>query len=440
MHQLILELEKFLSNVNTLKLIDGSWQKEIFIFQESMRSKRAKDRESNWRIASELYKSIKEISFNVNDPRKLRNIDVQELQEKLKIIEQRIRNFKNQVELNSSKLKDEEKVLTFEIANFERELDKYEIVEGLRIPSIPKPIHIKTYDDLEEESQDIACFDKFLLEHGGHFGGWDEEDHLLYLQYRKKFKTKSHFVENLQIRLPGISEDEILKHDKWYADYLFLKEKQRAAIKKWKVHRKEEKDKQRVKAKEAIHPQRKVNEESMLEKKKRLNEWKQHKIEIKKQEDADAERRKQEELEKAIEKKQLQEMKKTAVEIYRKEKMCQRNSYLLMKELKELKEREERAAQANILLKSFRKNDETYIERRRLWREKLEKNNIKGQGKLKRSVSVEAQRDPSRLLRLTLSWQDRLQSKDNNSSDKPILHLRNMPRLGVPNWRKTLSA
>ncbi|XP_071455678.1 coiled-coil domain-containing protein 112-like isoform X2 [Hetaerina americana] len=317
-------------------------------------------------------------------------------------------------------------------------MDSYEKLEEIKI--LPPPI-IKSQVDFDEKSEEVVQFEKFLLNHGGHFGGWEEDDHLLFLQLRQKYRQKPLFMKAVQSRLPGLTENDVLKHEKWYAEYLNLREKQKSAIRKWRAEREQERRKKRMNATKPAVTSAEYDIQERIERKQKLEEWKRKKMEEKMQDEKEIQRVKQVKMQKEHEKKQLQDMKRAAVEVYKKEKLYQKNACLMIQELKELKEREEKAAQANMLLRSFRQQDETYLERRRLYRNQQIKNKEKEANKWKqahRRVSISTERDPSRLLQPTLAWNDRLLSKSAGPSNKPLLHLRNMPHLAVPSWRRGL--
>lgn len=46
-------------------------------------------------------------------------------------------------------------------------------------------------------------FRKFLTSSGGHTGGWEEQDHLLFLRERRKFNGRQKFIQIVHSLLPG---------------------------------------------------------------------------------------------------------------------------------------------------------------------------------------------------------------------------------------------
>jgi hypothetical protein len=55
--------------------------------------------------------------------------------------------------------------------------------------------------------QEVLTFQRFLQDTGGHTGGWNEEDHLLFLRFRNKHHSKHKedvtFLSSLKQHLPG---------------------------------------------------------------------------------------------------------------------------------------------------------------------------------------------------------------------------------------------
>lgn len=67
-----------------------------------------------------------------------------------------------------------------------------------------KPVTNSAYRQCQHQDDDPASeFQKFLINSGGHTGGWEEQDHLLFLRERRKFNGKKKFLSSVQILLPG---------------------------------------------------------------------------------------------------------------------------------------------------------------------------------------------------------------------------------------------
>ena len=81
---------------------------------------------------------------------------------------------------------------------------------------------------------DIKNFREFLVEHGGHTGGWDELDHATFVKHRLKHKSCSNLAEALHPFIPVHTIEQIQRHEHWYIQYTELCNRNRAAIKAWR--------------------------------------------------------------------------------------------------------------------------------------------------------------------------------------------------------------
>lgn len=68
----------------------------------------------------------------------------------------------------------------------------------------------------------------------GHTGSWSQEDHLLYLKLRSKYKNLPSLVRAILAKCPDLTKESIINHDAWYRTYLDLRERQKAAVREWR--------------------------------------------------------------------------------------------------------------------------------------------------------------------------------------------------------------
>lgn len=69
---------------------------------------------------------------------------------------------------------------------------------------ILKPLKPSIYKIYKQSINNPANeFQKFILNSGGHCGGWLEHDHLLFLRERRKSKDKEKFLTAIKNFLPG---------------------------------------------------------------------------------------------------------------------------------------------------------------------------------------------------------------------------------------------
>lgn len=111
----------------------------------------------------------------------------------------------------------------------------------------------------KEDNVDVQKFDDFLAANSGHTGGWNDEEHYLFLKIKSKYKENidqiilsiKHITGSMKCDvkfsfnfLHGIivldkTEEDIRKHNQWYMKYVELKEKKKIAIKNWNDSRME---------------------------------------------------------------------------------------------------------------------------------------------------------------------------------------------------------
>lgn len=116
----------------------------------------------------------------------------------------------------------------------------------------------------KDDNVDIKKFDDYLVANNGHTGGWNDEEHFLFLKLKTKYKENidqivmsiKHITGGMLNRKLKIlfffrvliiisfvaidldkSEEDVKKHNQWYVKYVELKEKKKAAIKNWKDSR-----------------------------------------------------------------------------------------------------------------------------------------------------------------------------------------------------------
>lgn len=119
--------------------------------------------------------------------------------------------------------------------------------------------------------KEIKIFDRFLQSHGGHSGGWSDEQHSIYLSLKAKYRANLHRIEEcFKGILPGkkslrltlvksfeimflflsstlmdlsmdgdilsidIDAETIKSHDDWFQEYTTLKNNRKRAIEQWK--------------------------------------------------------------------------------------------------------------------------------------------------------------------------------------------------------------
>ena len=374
-----------------------------------------------------------------------------EFVEKLKVImediEEQISNFKEQQREQYDELIRDERIATQEVSVMNNKFDSWATLGPPKLDDRDKkPGKVASHRDITKDlPPEVAAFERFVAQHGGVRGGWDEFHHGTFLKYRNRHKGKPSFIREVVAFLPGLSEEEIRHHELWYQQYLDLNEEKKEAIQKWKEKKEIEKetlmkqaglsdsdDEETVRRKERLQQ---IAEEERRERLAELNKWKVEK-EI---ERAEKEAQKlKEELEKAQreeKERQLREEQKAKVEAFRRNREEEKEHREYMKQMEAQIEYEKRVAatqevhkyQERDLSKVKKKMAKTQAHKEA---EKERQNRI--QTKLKAQNESHIKRDPSRLLQPTQGWKER--QKDTTRSAGQVFHVQHR---AVPTWRQT---
>ena len=90
---------------------------------------------------------------------------------------------------------------------------------------------------------EVHAFDRYAAAQG-HKGGWEEYDHRVFLGLRKKFRAAPQFIDAVVEALPGLTHADVVEHEQWYDEYVFLLEAKKAAITRWRSEKEEQRQAQ----------------------------------------------------------------------------------------------------------------------------------------------------------------------------------------------------
>nr|XP_023013623.1 coiled-coil domain-containing protein 112-like [Leptinotarsa decemlineata] len=276
-------------------------------------------------------------------------------------------------------------------------------------------------------------FIDFVNKSEGHENGWRKEDHQLFLRFRKKFKNAEDAALELHETLPDLSVEEIKHHEEWYKRYLILQKKKKDAIKKWKkskARNEHSSNRDGTVAEPTFVPKQQNTEEV----RKKLSEWKLEKqlqqLQFE-QETRQAQDQRRKELQ-AQKQKRAEELRKL-VDEWKSTRAILEQKEIEHMQLAAEQEKKRRAAEANMMIKQFQSQDDLYISKMLRARKKEDAS------KPTRSKSSQtASRDPRRLLKPTKQWINRVHDDNIYAGESGILPLKNLPKLSVPEWRKTV--
>ncbi|PNF30779.1 hypothetical protein B7P43_G06189 [Cryptotermes secundus] len=432
--------------IKCMKCLDHHATQDLSAVHKEMECQRIQESEELHHSMLSILNSLNQLRDDIQNEDRLRQLDMEHYRRSIYELENKIRTFSETSDKRFGKLLEEECTLTHDLNNLENKYVDWSQAVKPSLLKLPVRTVSKSYisntDNIKEE---VSTFQTFLQNTGGHTGGWGEEDHCLFLHLRNKHKGKASFLRSLKQHLPDISEEDMMLHEQWYQRYEILKIKQKQAIQKWRTLKNKMNQENNTNSQSVeLNLRSKVQyQKDSVEKKQQIEEWKKT-LQLKKHLEGKKQwEDKQKELEREEKKRERQALKKLEVECYKEEKHHEQQARMLVKQLRELREIEERVVQANILRKAFRERDQLFVARQLSQREQqtLKKEQRKKQVHIpKEEVNID--RDPERLLKPTAAWRERCNQKtkrDTFSHAVPVLHLRNMPHLQVPTWRRGLT-
>ncbi|EDO36619.1 predicted protein [Nematostella vectensis] len=227
---------------------------------------------------------------------------VQKLKEMMEDIEESIMHFKDQQREYYDTLLQDERTLIKELAATEKKFESWSPLP----PPITTAVGAKKGAVSASLPPAVAAFERFLLQTGGHQGGWDDYDHNMFLKLKAQHKTRDAFLNAAEVSIPGQNLSDLRQHLDWYTEYLSLKESKKLAIQEWKHEKQAEKQDGVNKTETEVEEEeaRRQKREELFEKERaerlaRLGDYKaQRKLDKAKREEA----RLKEEMQKAKEK------------------------------------------------------------------------------------------------------------------------------------------
>jgi len=311
---------------------------------------------------------------------------------------------------------------------------------------------------------DVERFRDFYIKNHGRNGGWDELSHSMFEKIWKRIgPDNARFEQTCLESIPGLDFSSLQKHIKWYNNYLELLEKKKNAIEKWKLENKKRRIENQknlniyqnqieLDAKSKVDTEKKRKEDEERQKiKQKLKLWKEKKRLEEEKEILIAEEEKKKEKE--IEDKKLQmkqKINKEKLKIYNEEK--KKREYYKEKENNDNKKEIEVhiRGKKKIDLKYFQNKDKMFLKRRLQRKLKdQEEENQKEQRleKIKSICTIEAERDPNRILQPTKTFQNYINSIYHHNKIKNLFssvedanaffHPSNeIQHRAIPLWRK----
>ncbi|KAF7695271.1 coiled-coil domain-containing protein 112 isoform X1 [Silurus meridionalis] len=376
---------------------------------------------------------------------------IEKLNDIMTEIENSITIFKEQQHQSFEELLQEERTCWQEICAFENKIDSWALAvkKDMRCPRVQKTKHGISTKTKQEIPIEVMALETFLQQTGGKLGGWDQYDHQSFLKVWTKHHGKPSYRSEVNLYLPGKTEEDIRLHEEWYVEMCRLQEKKKQAIQRWRSERLKEREARVQHEHEVGEAERKEQEviigeahrlkqeEERREAAIRLEAWRIHRRQQQEQEE------KQRLIEEILQRKRLKEERrrqqevKLAVEAHIREKKEEEELRMLEKEAQERVELEEKRRLAAEGIKRFQERDlhklETKLQEKQA-KEEEELERLMKQAKLKEKVESHISRDPSRLWKPTKGWKKRTK-EIGPTGGGPVYH---MFHRAIPTWRQDL--
>ncbi|KAM9330934.1 coiled-coil domain-containing protein 112 [Gastrophryne carolinensis] len=416
-------------------------------YEQTLANSRKAEKIKTEQQLSKIHNHVKRLQLQLKDVKPTPEF-VEKLREMMEEVDNAISIFKDQQRVIYEDLMKEEKTTSIELTALEKKIEASFVSapeKSFKAPSGKVPTDTLLSSQLPEE---VVAFETFLQQTGGRLGGWDEFDHQNFLKVWTKHKGKPTYLEEALAYLPSRTQEDVRQHETWYQELLYLEEKKKESIQKWKSRKLQEKM-QMAKVQENTtevtefdkqqkeEAQRQKLEEERKRRQQEIESWKkQKKIEAA----AKLEAHLKEELEQ--QKKQRKERQrqlevKLIVEEHARIRKEQEEFLRLEREMREEAEREEKRQLASLEICRFQDRDQRKLQEKALEkRAKEEEENKKEKrlAKIKEGVQVHVDRDPSRLCKLTKGWEERCKNPGPTAT-APLLHI---PHRAVPTWRQGL--
>ncbi|PWA15781.1 hypothetical protein CCH79_00008951, partial [Gambusia affinis] len=323
-----------------------------------------------------------------------------------------------------------------EVVAYERKFENWSLLVKSN-PKLPAASTLKANPFNKDLPAEVKALEDFLQKTGGSNGGWDQFDHQAFLRVWMKHGGRSTYRKEAKLCLPSKTQEEIQQHEDWHQELLYLQDKKREAIQRWKASKDKERQTRiqtQEEMEEAQSKGRKVKnlaeqqqtEEERMEVARRLEEWKKKK---KRKEEEVGEQKLAEEINR---RKQEKEERRRQLEL----KMVLEEHLRLKREKEEEQEKrkreqeqrewEEKRREATKVIKSFSERDlhkvEAKLHERQLREKEEEERQRRIIAKLKEKMDGHVNRDPSRLIRPTKGWEERMKHTE-PSGQGPMLQI-----------------
>ncbi|XP_075250692.1 coiled-coil domain-containing protein 112-like isoform X2 [Convolutriloba macropyga] len=416
---------------------------------------------------------------------------VERLKEKVEEIDSNINLFKSAHRENYEKFVLSEKTLSQEISALDRRIDVWDLpqtdtknaLNANSTSATSTSSRVKIYNIANDLSStkppEVIEYEKYVEQHGGLKGGWEEYDHVTFTKYysllykqQNNHSTSSNedvykrkVIERLAVELAHRSLEDIEQHFDWFRKMQELGDKKKYAITQWRKHKDQEREvAMKNKANELDLEDLEggcsgtgggpkgieVDENDLRkaeEKRELLKAWKEHKEDERRMAKEIEAAREKEEKEK--ERQQLARQKEVKAQIDEmKRKKSREDEIERLKQLADELEREHlRKAELREKRIQSTKKALAHAEEKKEHK-KLQEFALAEKAKYvqirKKAVEANVTRDPNRLLQPTQGWAKRVrENEESQNADKSSLNgalaVSRIQHRATPSWRSNVS-
>ncbi|KAK5602852.1 hypothetical protein CRENBAI_023461 [Crenichthys baileyi] len=425
------------------KTIGADVTNELEEYEKTLEKERTTQKMNLQKQLVKIHNDVQKFQRHLNDVTATPE-SIERLKEKASEVEGSINALKEERRLRFKEYLKEERTCSQEVTAYEKKTENRSLPFNSN-PKLPAASALKTKPANRDLPAEVKALEDFLQKTEGPHGGWDQLDHQTFLRVWMKHSGRPSYRKEAKLYLPGKTQERMQQHEGWRQELLHLQHNKREAIRRWKTSKDQERQ-TRIQIQEAQTRERKVKslseqqqtEEERMEVAQRLEVWKKEKERKEEEEEEQKLAKEIQRRRRETEKRRQQLEVKMTLEEHLRLRQEKEEEQKNRKREKEQREREEKQTEATKLIKSFSKRDLHKVKAKlheSQQREKEEEERRKRiTTKLKEKIDGHVDRDPSRLVRPTRGWEERMKHTG-PSGERPMLQ---MFHRAIPTWRQGL--
>ncbi|PAA81029.1 hypothetical protein BOX15_Mlig010714g6, partial [Macrostomum lignano] len=387
-------------------------------------------------------------------------------------IERLVLELKESQRSKYDELTNEERLLGQEVTALDKRIDAWKVedaaasVKPKAVPSgAAAPATTRT-DIADALPPEVAEFERYLAQTGGHTGGWEDVDHRAFLRARQRFEGASarsgSLVDEALSSLPTKTAQQVREHEQWYTEYNRLLRQKKSAIARWRQQKADAAAAAAVDAAEADaaidsdeeaerRRAERLRQRAEAERRERASELGAWRAEKSAKERREAEERRKKQAEAAARKAEAERQKQAELrrqaDEFRARREAERAEAAEQEARREAEERARRRIQTEADAGRLADRNRQIVDERLARRQQQAEQEEERQRRLaslKAAVEVRAVRDPNRLMQPTAVCRERMAAAADDqrsaaAGGRPMAGAASMPHRAVPSWRRGLS-